>query len=142
VIRTTLTDAQREVLRFLWRSLQEDGFPPTMQEVADAFGWASKSAAWTCIQSLARKGYLHAVRVAPEKTVYVLKGVRAAIDDTPEGDRLREALGLPCDGLQRAQELVDLYADGPVFPRGWVPTPPLGRLSVSTATGEVRADAR
>ncbi len=53
-----LTDRQREVLDFIIRWIEEQGFPPTLQEIAERFRLASVNAARDHLRALERKGYL------------------------------------------------------------------------------------
>lgn len=51
-----LTARQAEVLEMIERFLRINGRPPTRQEMADHFGWASPNAAQDYIKVLAKKG--------------------------------------------------------------------------------------
>lgn len=53
-----LTPRQREVYRFLERSLEERGFPPTVAEIASHFGMRSPNAAAQHLRLMAQKGAL------------------------------------------------------------------------------------
>ncbi len=53
-----LTGRQREILDFISRWMQEQGFPPTLQEIAERFRFASVNAARDHLGALERKGYL------------------------------------------------------------------------------------
>ena len=53
-----LTDRQREILDFIVRWVEEQGFPPTLQEIAGKFRLASANAARDHLMALERKGYL------------------------------------------------------------------------------------
>ena len=53
-----LTGRQREILDFISRWLEERGFPPTLQEIARRFRFASVNAVRDHLAALERKGYL------------------------------------------------------------------------------------
>ncbi len=53
-----LTRAQQRVLEFLRQFLREKGYPPTVREVARAFGFRSPMAAKAHLDALQRKGYI------------------------------------------------------------------------------------
>jgi repressor LexA len=53
-----LTGRQREILDFISRWMEEQGFPPTLQEIAERFRFASVNAARDHLGALERKGYL------------------------------------------------------------------------------------
>lgn len=66
-----LTLMQELVLDFIKKSAAINGYPPTMQEICDSFGWKSINAADTHIKALVRKG---ALLKAPTKS----RGIRVA----------------------------------------------------------------
>lgn len=53
-----LTERQSEILQFIERHIQERGYPPTMEEIVQAFGFASRNAARDHLLAIARKGYI------------------------------------------------------------------------------------
>lgn len=53
-----LTKRQEEVLEFISGYVMEHGYPPTYQEIADAFGIVSKHGVVRHLEALARKGYI------------------------------------------------------------------------------------
>lgn len=53
-----LTDRQRQLLTFIESYMTEKGWPPTIQEIGDALGIASKSTVHAHVQALYRKGYI------------------------------------------------------------------------------------
>jgi LexA DNA binding domain len=54
-----LTWRQRKVLRVIGDSVRNRGYPPSMQEIADAVGLTSTSSVLYQVSILQRKGYLH-----------------------------------------------------------------------------------
>ena len=55
---TYLTERQRDVLRFIEGRIEGDGVAPTLQEIADAFGFRSTASAQKHVAHLERKGFL------------------------------------------------------------------------------------
>jgi len=53
-----LTRAQKRVFDFILRHIRQRGYPPTVREVARAFGYRSPLAAKQHIDALVKKGYL------------------------------------------------------------------------------------
>lgn len=86
-----LTRRQRRVLRAVLDHTLRHAVPPTLREVCAAFGWASTNSAMCHVKALIRKGYL--THTPGRALNYRLAGVRAAVDDTEAGRRLREATG-------------------------------------------------
>lgn len=59
-----LTDRQREILAFIEQTLVQEGFPPTIAEIAQAFGVRSTNGIRGHLQALARKGVIDLVPAA------------------------------------------------------------------------------
>jgi repressor LexA len=55
---TYLTERQRDVLSFISSRIERDGVAPTLQEIADAFGFRSTASAQKHVAHLERKGFL------------------------------------------------------------------------------------
>ena len=53
-----LTHRQEEILEFISNFISESGYPPSLQEIADAFGIASKHGVVRHLDALAKKGYI------------------------------------------------------------------------------------
>jgi repressor LexA len=53
-----LTDRQKEVLRFIARTAEERGFPPTIREIGEEFSIRSTNGVNDHLKALERKGYL------------------------------------------------------------------------------------
>jgi len=53
-----LTPKQKNVLEFLQRFIQENGYSPSYQEIADAFGLSSRSTAQKYVERLRDAGFL------------------------------------------------------------------------------------
>lgn len=56
--REPLTDAEQRALDAIRAHVEDHGYPPTVQELADACGYASKSTAADTLRRLERKGWL------------------------------------------------------------------------------------
>ncbi len=56
-----LTRAQERVLQFIKDFLKQRGYPPTVREIASAFGFQSPMAAKAHLDALERKGYIKKV---------------------------------------------------------------------------------
>ena len=54
----SLTERQRQVFNFLCNTIRAKGCPPTVREIADAFGFASPKAASDHLSALEKKGYI------------------------------------------------------------------------------------
>ncbi len=50
------TSKQLEVLVFLVRYTRERGYPPTIREIQENFGWDSNHSAWCHLRLLEKKG--------------------------------------------------------------------------------------
>jgi len=59
-----LTDRQQKILDFIEQAIIQDGFPPTIAEIADAFGVRSTNSVRGHLQALARKGVIELVPAA------------------------------------------------------------------------------
>jgi repressor LexA len=81
---TYLTERQRDVLGFISKRIEADGVAPTLQEIADAFGFRSTASAQKHVAHLERKGFL--VREKHQKRGLVLP--RASALETPSAAEL------------------------------------------------------
>ena len=57
-LMTYLTERQRDVLQFIEGRIEDQGVAPTLQEIADAFGFRSTASAQKHVAHLERKGFL------------------------------------------------------------------------------------
>ena len=53
-----LTERQEKILAFIKRSIQEQGYPPTIREIGEHFGIRSTNGVNDHLKALERKGYL------------------------------------------------------------------------------------
>ena len=67
----TLTERQHAVLAFIQAHAEREGAPPTLQQIADAFGFAQACAAHKHVRRLQQAGYLE---VRPNQA----RGIRLA----------------------------------------------------------------
>ena len=93
-----LTDRQRAVLAFIRAHAESEGAPPTLQQIADAFGFAQACAAHKHVKRLQQAGYLS---VRPNEA----RGIRLAggipLSGAPRRNRLQardDRLELPVLG--------------------------------------------
>ena len=54
-----LTFRQQQILSFVKVFIANVGYPPTAQEIADAFGFKSPNAAYEAMRALQKKGAVH-----------------------------------------------------------------------------------
>lgn len=54
----SLTEKQKQVLRLIVENIKQAGYPPTLQELADALGVRSKNAVLKHLAALQKKGYI------------------------------------------------------------------------------------
>jgi repressor LexA len=80
---TDLTDRQQSVLDYIKAQAAEEGMPPTLQQIADAFGFRQACAALKHVRKLEEAGYL---QVLPNQA----RGIRlAGVAPRAHRDRLR-----------------------------------------------------
>ena len=77
-----LTQRQQEILTFIEHSLAQDGFPPTIAEIAAAFGARSTNSIRGHLQALAKKGAIELVPAA-SRGIRLLKPVSDAAPGLP-----------------------------------------------------------
>ncbi|WP_256360962.1 transcriptional repressor LexA [Methylomonas koyamae] len=85
-----LTHRQQQILDFIEHTLAREGFPPTIAEIAAAFGMGSGNAIRGHLQALAKKG---AIQLTPGAS----RGIRLLKPGTDQGLPLigRVAAGQP-----------------------------------------------
>lgn len=57
-MKNQLTDRQKEILDFIQKFISDNGFPPTLREIASNFGLASTFGVKRHLDALKKKGYL------------------------------------------------------------------------------------
>jgi len=95
-----LTERQRDVLAFIRGRVDQSGVAPTLQEIADEFGFASTAGAQKHVLLLERKGFLR--RVKHQK-----RGLVLARNDRVESD---DSARLPLLGVVAAGSPIDAVA--------------------------------
>lgn len=101
---TYLTVKQRDVLEFIRRRIAADGVAPTLQEIADAFGFSSTASAQKHVGLLERKGFLRrekhqkrglvladearAARVGPGLPLLGVVAAGSPIESIPDDERI------------------------------------------------------
>jgi len=97
---TYLTERQRDVLQFIENRIGDDGVAPTLQEIADAFGFRSTASAQKHVAHLERKGFL-------ERRKHQKRGlVLAAAESGPPA-----AVDLPLFGAVAAGSPIESFPD-------------------------------
>jgi repressor LexA len=87
-----LTDIQKRVFQYIENFIMEHGYPPTVREVARAFGYRSPLSAKQHIDALVKKGYLR-------KRPFQSRGIEVV--GTPKGENI---VRIPLLGIIRAGE--------------------------------------
>jgi repressor LexA len=105
----TLTDRQQTVLAFVEEFCSRQGYPPTVREVAAAFGIQPRAAA-DHLAALKRKGYLNREPGVSRGLSLALKSVGPVVDVPVLG---RIAAGQPLLASENVEETLPL-------PRSWV----------------------
>jgi len=77
-----LTDRQQEILAFIEEGIEND-LPPTNGEIAAAFGFASRNAAYQHVKQLRKKGYLRTDSKALCRSIRVTDEVKRKMDGMP-----------------------------------------------------------
>ena len=80
---TYLTERQRDVLEFISDRIDADGVAPTLQEIADAFGFRSTASAQKHVAHLERKGFLERQKHQKRGLVLVVNSQPAAASELP-----------------------------------------------------------
>jgi repressor LexA len=87
----TLTDRQKEVLRFIAVTTEQRGFPPTIREIGEEFSIRSTNGVNDHLKALERKGYLSRGEQKSRALVPTASGRQLlGILGTKEGDRIVE----------------------------------------------------
>lgn len=86
---SSLTQRQRAIYDFIVRQVRRDGIPPTLMEIADAFGLSSAGGISDHLKAIERKGY---IRRRPGAS----RGIELARETTP--NPARRSVGVPVVG--------------------------------------------
>lgn len=93
--RPALTDRQRRVLEFIKSYQEENGYPPTMREIAGVLGISSTNGVNDHLVALSKKGYLR-TREGVARGIHLLDKAPAMTQEEfwrREAERLRRELG-------------------------------------------------
>lgn len=113
-----LTWRQRKVLHVIRRSIRERGYPPSMQEIADAVGLANVSSVSYQIATLESKGYLRRDGRSPRTFEVLLPGHPPVRRDRGRGDDAGPrgaGLDIPSQEAVRVPIAGMIAASGPIF---------------------------
>jgi repressor LexA len=67
-----LTKRQNDVFHFLREHIEKNGFPPTIQEICNKFGFASTNGVSQLLQALEKKGYIERVSKGASRGIRIL----------------------------------------------------------------------
>ncbi|MBM4116270.1 transcriptional repressor LexA [bacterium] len=110
---TALTDRQRSVLDFLRDFLRENGYPPTIREIAGHFDLRSPRGVQDHLEALERKGYIRRARERSRGIELLELGARRP---SAEGKVLRlpligqVAAGIPVLSEENIEEWIEVDA--------------------------------
>lgn len=103
-----LTKRQKEILDFLEEFVEENGYPPSFEEIAAHFGYSSLATVHEHLENLRHKGYIRKSHNASRSIELVPVGVRASAIELPLLGTV--AAGLPIEAVQE-QESVSVPED-------------------------------
>lgn len=83
-----LTERQRQVYDFIADSISCNGFPPTIREIREAFGFSSTNAVFAILDALERKGYIRR-HPSMARGIEVLGGLPSGVRVLPVVGRVR-----------------------------------------------------
>lgn len=67
-----LTKRQNDIFHFLREHIDKNGFPPTIQEICNKFGFASTNGVSQLLQALEKKGYIERVSKGASRGIRIL----------------------------------------------------------------------
>jgi DNA-binding XRE family transcriptional regulator len=102
-----LTWRQRKILQVIRDSVRSRGYPPSMQEIADAVGLTSTSSVLYQVSILQRKGYLHRDAGRPRTMAVRLPGRPPVRPEDPVAGSTRDERGEATPG---SRELITSLA--------------------------------
>ena len=103
-MRPQLTNRQKEVLEFIKEFTGENGYPPTMREICDRFGFQPR-AATNHVDALVRKGYL-TKQPLKSRSLEVVGSGRSGLREVPIVGRV--AAGEPILAIENIEGTVML----------------------------------
>ncbi len=102
-----LTDKQKNVLRLIAEKVNEAGFPPTLQELADQLGVASKNAVLKHLNALEKKGYIGKREGGAARGIRILEPM--GFLEGPDTHNLPVVGSVPAGSPLLAEENVERY---------------------------------
>ena len=108
-----LTNKQRDVLKFIYKRIQQTKLPPTIREIAAQFGFSSTGTVRDYLKALINKGY---IKVAANKS-RAIELVRGALFSFPILGSVQA--GLPSLAVEEIEGYLDLdslvFSDNSTF---------------------------
>jgi repressor LexA len=93
-----LTKRQKQILDFLERFLEDNGYPPSFEEIAEHFGYASLATVHEHLENLRVKGYIRKSYNASRSIELVESGAAAGAVELPLLGRV--AAGVPIEAIE------------------------------------------
>ncbi len=106
-----LTDKQKNVLRLIAEKVKDVGYPPTLQELADALGVQSKNAVLKHLNALEKKGYIGKREGGAARGIRILESM--GFLDSPDVNSLPLVGSVPAGSPLLAEENVERYVSIP-----------------------------
>ncbi|MFQ5650453.1 MAG: transcriptional repressor LexA [bacterium] len=106
-----LTEKQKNVLRLIAEKVNQAGFPPTLQELADELGVASKNAVLKHLDALERKGYIGKREGGAARGIRILQSM--GFLDRPGVNTVPVVGSVPAGSPLLAEENVERYLTVP-----------------------------
>lgn len=101
-MKTSLTEKQKQVLKFIYENIKSTNLPPTIREIAHHFEFSSTGTVRDYLKALARKGY---IKLSAKKS-RAIELVREAIFSIPILGRVHA--GLPSLAVEEIEGYLDL----------------------------------
>ncbi|MFT5169894.1 MAG: repressor LexA [Lysobacterales bacterium] len=98
----TLTEKQKAVLKFIYRSIREQQLPPTIREIAAEFGFSSTGTVRDYLKALVNKGF---IRVSSHKS-RAIELIHSALFSVPIVGKVQA--GLPSLAVEEIEGYLDL----------------------------------
>lgn len=96
-----LTQRQAEILGFLRSQITHTHAPPTVREIAAAFGFHSPNAVAAHLKALERKGYIKTQQRGRSRNIELTQGVGLPVIG-------RVAAGAPIEAIENTEKVVEL----------------------------------
>lgn len=106
-----LTKKQENVLKLIAEKVNADGFPPTLQELADKLGVASKNAVLKHLSALEKKGYIGKRESGAARGIRILESMGYL--DGPNVSSVPLVGSVPAGSPLLAEENVERYLTVP-----------------------------